>query len=70
MSVSTLQGELDAINGAIAAILEGGQEVEAGTTRLRNADLATLYRRRDQLEARLARATRGGGIRVRGATPV
>lgn len=69
MSLADDQTELAQVNAAISAILSRGQELSIRDNNVRKADLATLYKRKDALTMRVARAT-GGGIRVRGATPV
>ena len=61
--------ELTQIETAISAILVRGQSAGIRDNSVTRADLRTLYQRRDQLTARIARTARGG-IRVRGATPV
>lgn len=58
--------EIGAIDRAISAVLEGGQNVEvttaAGTRKVQMADLKTLYAQRD----RLRRSLRGGPIARQG----
>lgn len=70
MSLADDQAELDQVNAAIAAILSRGQEISIRDNSVRKADLAQLYARKDMLTRRIARVTVGGGIRVRGATPL
>lgn len=70
MSVEELETELAEVIAAMSAIRNGGQETELGQTRLRHADYETLRKDRDRLVGLIARARRGGGIRMRGATPV
>lgn len=69
MAVTTLEEELLSINSAIDHILNSGQDVSSGNSRLQMANLDILYRRKDTVEKRIARKVRGG-IRVTGATPV
>lgn len=58
--------EISAIDRAISAVLEGGQNVEvttaAGTRKVQMADLKTLYAQRD----RLRRSLRGGPVARQG----
>lgn len=58
--------EIGAIDRAISAVLEGGQNVEvttaAGTRKVQMADLKTLYAQRD----RLRRSLRGGPVARQG----
>ena len=74
MAIDTPEAELAAVNAAIEAILTGGQQIRRGGTSaelfVAHADLAELYRRKSVLETRIVRVSRGGFIRVRGATPV
>ena len=69
MAINTPALELAAVEAAIEAIYNGGQEATAGSVALVNARLDFLLQRKDTLEARIARQTTGG-IRVRGGTPV
>jgi uncharacterized protein involved in exopolysaccharide biosynthesis len=69
VTIATDQAELDAVNAAIEAILVRGQASAIRDNSVTKADLATLYRRKDQLAARLARTARGG-IGIRGAVPL
>lgn len=69
MAIDTAETELAAVNTAIEHILTSAQEAKVGNSTLVMADLAELYRRKNTLEAKIARAARGG-IRIRGATPV
>ena len=59
-------GEIAAIDAAILAVLQGGQNVEvttaAGTRKVQMADLKTLYAQRD----RLRRSLRGGPVARQG----
>lgn len=59
---AAIRAEMLAIDGAILAILQGGQSVEvttaAGTRKVQMADLKTLYAQRD----RLRRTLRGGPV--------
>jgi hypothetical protein len=55
----TLQQQLDDVDAAIAAIETGGQSVNLDGATLTRASLASLYARRDALELRIARSTRG-----------
>lgn len=47
----TVEEQLAQINEAIAAIEIGGQEYQMGPTRLKRADLKTLYDRQKELQA-------------------
>jgi hypothetical protein len=61
-----VQTEIAAIDAAIMAVLEGGQNVEvttaAGSRKVQMADLKTLYAQRD----RLRRSLRGGPVARQG----
>lgn len=61
-----IRAEVAAIDRAISAVLEGGQNVEvttaAGTRKVQMADLKTLYAQRD----RLRRSLRGGPVARQG----
>lgn len=61
-----IRAEVAAIDRAINAVLEGGQNVEvttaAGTRKVQMADLKTLYAQRD----RLRRSLRGGPVARQG----
>jgi len=48
--IADAKTELEQINGAISAILSGGQGYRIGSRSLQKADLATLYKRKDSLE--------------------
>lgn len=50
----TTKEQLDQVNAAISAILNGAQEYSIGSRRLRRADLKVLFIERRQLEAALA----------------
>ncbi len=47
----TLEEQLAQVNEAIAAIEIGGQEYQMGPSRLKRADLSTLYARQKELLA-------------------
>lgn len=61
-----IRAEIDAIDKAILAVLQGGRNVEvttaAGTRKVQMADLKTLYAQRD----RLRRILRGGPVARQG----
>jgi hypothetical protein len=61
-----IRAEVAAIDRAINAVLEGGQDVEvttaSGTRKVKMADLKTLYAQRD----RLRRSLRGGPVARQG----
>lgn len=63
---AAIRAEMAAIDKAILAILNGGQNVEvttaAGTRKVQMADLKTLYAQRD----RLRRSLRGGPLARQG----
>ncbi|HQA07583.1 MAG TPA: peptidylprolyl isomerase [Syntrophomonadaceae bacterium] len=50
----TTQEQLDQVNAAISAILQGAQEYTIGSRRIRRADLQVLFEERRRLEAALA----------------
>ncbi len=50
----TTKEQLEQVNAAINAILNGAQEYSIGSRRLRRADLKVLFNERRQLEAALA----------------
>lgn len=64
-----IQAEINAIDAAILAVLNGGQNVEvttaAGSRKVQMADLKTLYTQRDRLRRSLR-----GGPRARQGVPV
>lgn len=47
----TVEEQLAQVNEAIAAIEIGGQEYQMGPSRLKRADLNTLYQRQKELQA-------------------
>ena len=49
----TVEEQLAQINEAIAAIEIGGQEYQMGPSRIKRADLSTLYARQKELQALL-----------------
>ena len=56
--------ELDEIKGAISRIVGGSQSYRVGSRSAQEADLATLYKRKDLLEERVNALEGGtGGIR-------
>ena len=63
---AAIRAEMAAIDKAILAVLNGGQNVEvttaAGTRKVQMADLKTLYAQRD----RLRRSLRGGPLARQG----
>lgn len=60
--------QLASVRAAIAAIEEGGQEVQFEGRRVKFADLAVLYKREERLTPLAARESRGGGYAIsRGA---
>lgn len=61
--------QLERVQLAIAAIEGRAQSYSIAGRSLSRADLATLYARETRLLALIARAARGGGIRVRLGTP-
>jgi hypothetical protein len=69
----TLQQQLDAVDAAIQAIEERGQDYDIGTSggnrSLARAKYDSLVAERARLEIKVEREARGG-IRVRGGTPV
>ena len=62
--------QLVRVQAAIAAIESGAQSASYDGRTVTRADLRTLYERERHLRRMVARAGRGGGIRVRGITPV
>lgn len=62
----TAQEELDLVDGAITQLL-GGRVAEwgEGQHRVKTLDLATLYRRRDELRNQVAQETRSIFMPVR-----
>lgn len=65
----TYQQQLDDVDAAIAKIERLGQSHGADGRSLSRADLATLYKRQNELTALAAREA-AGGITVRAGTPV
>lgn len=60
--------QLASVRAAIAAIESGGQEVQFEGRRIKEADLAVLYKREERLTGLAAREARGGGLSIsRGA---
>lgn len=70
MPTTGYQTQLESVQAAIAAIEGGAQSYSIAGRSLTRGDLATLYKREQWLRAQVARAGRGGGIRVRLGTPV
>lgn len=68
--MSDLQERLERVQAAIAAIESGAQEVTYEGRSVTRAKLETLYEREKYLEQRIARKSRGGGIRTRGGVPL
>lgn len=58
----TLQEQLTQINEAIAAIEIGGQEYQVGPTRLKRADLKTLYERQRELQTQIESQSTGTSL--------
>ncbi|NCC94784.1 MAG: hypothetical protein EOM10_16215 [Opitutae bacterium] len=67
---SSLHERLERVQSAIEAIETGAQEVRYEGRAVTKADLKTLYEREKYLEQRIARQSRGGGIRTRGGVPL
>lgn len=65
----TDQEELDQVSAAISAIYARGQSMSIRENSVQKANLDSLLKRKDALTRRINRAT-GGGIVVRGVTPV
>lgn len=70
MAIQTYTEQLEAVQAAITAILDGGQSVQfsdasGGERNVTRADLGALQKREAYLRARVAAEARGG-IRVRG----
>lgn len=64
-TLSELQGRLASVQAAISAIESGSQSVaskDGGT--MSRGDLRTLYLQESQIEKRIAKISRGGGIRL------
>jgi len=70
MVVLTYTEQLEQIDTAITAILTGAQAYSVGNRSKTSADLKTLMDERKRLQVLAERETNGGGIRVRGVTPV
>lgn len=49
----TTQEQLDQVNAAIAAILNGAQDYQLGSRRISRANIYHLFRERDRLERKL-----------------
>ena len=62
------KAELAQVDSAIAAILGGSQSYRIGSRSLTRADLATLYKRKDILDDKVA-ALSGGSGRFRRVVP-
>ncbi len=69
MAVKTTLEQLESVQAAIEKIELKGQAWSASGLSLSRADLGSLYAREERLIAKLARETRGGGVRIRGGTP-
>lgn len=69
MAVESYTVQLERVQAAIAAIEGGAQSYSIGSRSLTRANLSELYEREERLLGKVARETRGGGIRVRLATP-
>lgn len=67
--MATYAEKLASLEAAIAKVEGGGQDVTFEGRRITYGDLAAMYRERARLETLVAREARGGGIRVRLATP-
>ncbi len=65
-----LSDQLTRVQSAIAAIENGGQDITYNGRRVTMADVQTLYKRESDLIRRISRQSRGGGLRVRRATPI
>ena len=72
MAILTYTEQLESVQAAIAAIEAGAQSMEVSGRKYTKGDLATLYAREERLFPLVKREqkTGGGGIRVRGVTPV
>jgi len=70
MVVLTYTEQLEQIDTAITAILTGAQSYSVGSRSKTNPELKTLMDERKRLRVLADRETDGGGIRVRGVTPV
>jgi hypothetical protein len=70
MAVLTYTEQLEQIDTAITAILTGAQSYSIGNRSKTSGDLRTLMDERKRLQVLADRETDGGGIRVRGVTPV
>lgn len=66
MALDTIQEELQTVNAAIKAILEGAQSYTINNQSVSRANLDTLFKRKEYLESRLAAQSLGGrGFRKR-----
>ena len=54
MAINSLEAELEAVNNAIEAILNGAQSYQINNQSVTRANLKDLYDRKDTLESRLA----------------
>jgi len=70
MAVKTYLEQLESVQSAIASIEAGAQSVEISGRKYIKGDLQALYAREERLLPLVKRETRGGGIRVRGVTPI
>ncbi|HIU56205.1 MAG TPA: peptidylprolyl isomerase [Candidatus Ornithomonoglobus merdipullorum] len=52
--------QLEEVNAAISAILMGGQSYKIGSRTLTRADLATLYKMKNELESAVSEAEAPG----------
>jgi len=68
--MSSLQEKLERVQAAIAEIESGAQEVTYEGRSVTRAKIEALYEREKYLEQRIARQSRGGGIRTRGGVPL
>jgi hypothetical protein len=62
--------QLERVQAAIAEIESGCQSYQIKDRQMAKANLETLYKREEKLRVLAAREAGGGGIRVRGITPV
>ena len=70
MAVKTYAEQLESVQNAIASIEAGAQSLTISGKAYTKADLKTLYDRESWLRRMAGKEARGGGIRVRGITPV
>ena len=66
----TYTQQLDDVQAAILAIESGAQSYTIAGRSMTRGNLDALYKREERLITKVARETTGGGIRVRGGTPV